>query len=192
MKGNQKLGIRLRYSQVGAVCGSGLRELAGLGELEVCSTSVGAVCFFTPGLLSTGGQRRMYGASLNAAEKHGGSAMSRRDPLRCGTITRFLALFCVAAFTPGAKVQSQEVMIRGTGKMVPVCKLADLDSNVSFFSADTDFIMAFNLQNISESPCVPQPSAAFPQVDQDQIREANRWVCARIARTASRWATSRT
>ncbi len=98
--------------------------------------------------------------------------MSRWGPLRCGIIARFLALFCVAAFTLRAKVQSQEVMIRGTGQMVPVCKLADLDSNVSFFSADTNFIVAFNLKNISESPCVPQPSVAFPQFDQEQVREA--------------------
>jgi len=49
--------------------------------------------------------------------------MSRWGRLRCGIIARFLALFCVAAFTPRAKVQSQEVMIRGTGQMVPVCKL---------------------------------------------------------------------
>jgi hypothetical protein len=56
--------------------------------------------------------------------------------------------------------------------MVPVCKVTDLDSNVSFFSADTDFIAAFNLQNISASPCVPQPSVAFPQFDQGQAREA--------------------
>ena len=94
--------------------------------------------------------------SLSAAEKHGGGTMSRWGPLRCGIIARFLALFCVAAFTLRAKVQSQEVMIRGTGQMVPVCKLADLDSNVSFFSADTNFIVAFNLKNISESPCVPR------------------------------------
>ena len=93
--------------------------------------------------------------------------MSRWAPLRCGIIARFLAMFCVAAFTPRAKAQSQEVTIRGTRQMVPVCKLADLDSDVSFFSADTDFIVAFNLQNISESPCVPQPSVAFPQFDRE-------------------------
>jgi hypothetical protein len=55
--------------------------------------------------------------------------------------------------------------------MVPVCKLADLDSNVRFFSNDTDFIVAFNLQNISENPCVPQPSVAFPQFDAEQVRK---------------------
>ena len=53
-----------------------------------------------------------------------------------------------------------------------MCKLADLDSSVSFFSVDTDFIVAFNLQNISESPCVPQPSVAFPQFHQGQVGEA--------------------
>src|SRR5437870_10241294 len=104
----------------------------------------------------------MCGASLSAAEKHGGSTMSRWGRLRCGIIARFLALFCVAAFTPRAKVQSQEVMIRGTGQMVPVCKLTDLDSNVSFFSADTDFIVAFILNTFSEGHFVPQPSVACP------------------------------
>ena len=93
--------------------------------------------------------------------------MSRWALPGCGIIARFLALFCVAAFTPRAEAQSQEVTIRGTGQMVPVCKLAALDSDVSFFSADTDFIVAFNLQNISESPCVPQPSVAFPQFDRE-------------------------
>src|SRR2546429_2011781 len=41
-----------------------------------------AVFFFIPGLLSTRGQRRMCGASLSAAEKHGGSTMSRWGRLR--------------------------------------------------------------------------------------------------------------
>lgn len=93
--------------------------------------------------------------------------MNRWGRLRCGIIAKFLVLFCVAVFPPRAKAQ-QPVMIRGTGQMVPVCKLADLDSNVSFFSNDTDFIVAFNLQNISENPCVPQPSVAFPQFDPDE------------------------
>jgi hypothetical protein len=91
----------------------------------------------------------------------------------------------VATFTPQAKVQSQEVMIGVTGQTVPVCKLADLDSNVIFFSADSDFIVAFNLQNISEGPCVPQPSVAFPQFDQEQVREAKPFdLC-----TKTGWAT---
>jgi hypothetical protein len=98
--------------------------------------------------------------------------MSRWHSLRFGIVARFLALSCMAAVTPRAKVQSQEVMIRGTGQTVRVCKLTDLDSNVRFFNADTDFIVAFNLQNISESACVPEPSVAFPQFDQEQVREA--------------------
>jgi hypothetical protein len=96
--------------------------------------------------------------------------MSRWGPLRCGIIARFLVLFCVAAFPPRARAQSQEVMIRG-GKMVPVCKLADVDSKASFFSNDTDFIVAFNLQNISENPCVPQPSLSFPMFDPEQVQK---------------------
>src|SRR5271156_148051 len=104
-------------------------------------------------------------------EKYGGGAMSGWDPLGCGIIARFLVLFCVAVFPPRARAQSQEVLIRGSGKMVPVCKLADLDSNVSFFSNETDFIVAFNLQNISESPCAPQPSVSFPMFDLQQIQK---------------------
>jgi hypothetical protein len=98
--------------------------------------------------------------------------MSRWHSLRFGIVARFLALSCMATVTPRAKVQSQGVMIRGTGQTVRVCKLTDLDSNVRFFNADTDFIVAFNLQNISESACVPEPSVAFPQFDQEQVREA--------------------
>lgn len=98
--------------------------------------------------------------------------MSRLGSLRPGIVDDFLVLICVAAFPALARAQSQEVMIRATGQMVPVCKLADLDSNVSFFSHDSYFIVAFNLQNISENPCAPQPSVAFPQFDPEQVEKA--------------------
>jgi hypothetical protein len=111
----------------------------------------------------------MFSASLSPAEKQGGGTMSRWGPLCCSIVARFLVLFCAAAFAPRA--QSQEVLIRGTGKMVPVCKLADLDLNVSFFSDEAYFVVAFNLQNISESPCVPQPGVAFPQFNPEQVGE---------------------
>lgn len=91
--------------------------------------------------------------------------MSRWVPLRCGITASFLALFCVALFTPGAKAQSQQVTIRDTGQTVPVCRLSDLDSSVVFFSNDTDFIVGFNLRNISERACAPQPSGASPMFD---------------------------
>jgi len=97
--------------------------------------------------------------------------MSPWVPLRRGITASFTALLYMAAFTPGAKVQSQEAMIPSTGQTVPVCKPADLDSNVSFFSVGTDFIVAFNLQNISQSPCAPQPAVSFPQFDPEQVRE---------------------
>jgi hypothetical protein len=77
-------------------------------------------------------------------------------------------LFCLTALAPVAEAQSQEVTIPGTELTVPVCKLADLDSNVSFFRAKTYFTVAFNLRNIAESPCAPQPAAGFPQFDPAQ------------------------
>lgn len=82
-------------------------------------------------------------------------------PFHCLIMARVLPLFCWAVPTPPA-AQSQEVMIRGTGQTVPVCKLTDLDSNVSFFSAGTDVIVVVNLQNLSQSPCVPQPVVGLP------------------------------
>jgi hypothetical protein len=97
--------------------------------------------------------------------------MRRWGPFRCVLIAGFLVLFCVAVFPPLVKTQSQEVMIRGAGKTVPVCKVADLDSNVSFFSDATDFIVAFNLQNISKNPCVPQPSVSFPMFGPEQSQK---------------------
>jgi hypothetical protein len=98
--------------------------------------------------------------------------MSWRTAFCCGIAARSLVLFWVMAFMPRTNVQSQKVVIRGTGQTVPVCKLADLDLNVGFFTADPDFIVGFNLQNISDSPCVPQPSVAFPQFDQEQDQQA--------------------
>ncbi|HEY6944870.1 MAG TPA: hypothetical protein VI431_06995 [Candidatus Acidoferrum sp.] len=92
-------------------------------------------------------------------------------PLHYFVLARVVALLCLAACIPPAKAQTPEVMIRATGHMVPVCKLADLDSNVSFFNADTYFAVAFDLQNISQSPCVPQPSVSFPQFDLEQVQE---------------------
>ncbi len=71
-------------------------------------------------------------------------------------------LFSLAALSPAAGDQSQEVVIPDTGQMVPVCKPAELDSNVSFFRGKTYFIVAFNLRNISESPCVPRPVVGSP------------------------------
>ncbi len=71
-------------------------------------------------------------------------------------------LFCLAALNPPAKGQSQEVMVQSAGRTVRVCKPADLDSHLSFFRAKTYFTVAFNMRNISESPCVPQPAIGFP------------------------------
>lgn len=84
-------------------------------------------------------------------------------------LARFLVLIPLAWLTPSVKAQSQDVVIRGRTQAVPVCKVANLDSNVSFFNADTYSIVAFDLQNVSERPCVPQPSVAFPQFDAKQL-----------------------
>jgi hypothetical protein len=97
--------------------------------------------------------------------------MSRLGPLLFGVISGFLILFCVATFPSCASAQSQEVVVRSTGKIVRVCKLTDLDSNVLFLSNDSDFIAAFNLQNISETPCVPQPTVGFPMFDPVQSQK---------------------
>ena len=97
--------------------------------------------------------------------------MSRWGPLRREIIANSLVLFCVAAFPAPTRPQSQEVMIRGTGQIVPVCKPADLDSNVIFVSNQTDFIVAFNLQNISENPCVLQPTGGLPMFDLEQLQK---------------------
>jgi hypothetical protein len=86
-------------------------------------------------------------------------------------LARFLVLIPLAALMPSVKAQSQEIVIQGTAQTVPVCKVADLDSNVSFFNANTYSIVAFDLQNVSERPCVPQPSVAFPQFDAKQLRD---------------------
>jgi hypothetical protein len=98
--------------------------------------------------------------------------MSRRGSLCSGIFAGFLVLLSVAAFTPRAKGQSQEVTIPSTGQMVRVCKLGDLDSNVGFISTETYFIVAFNLKNISESPCVPQPNVGpwFDTAQEPQVK----------------------
>jgi hypothetical protein len=87
--------------------------------------------------------------------------------IRRETVAKFLLLPCIAAFPLRASAQSQEVTIRATGETVPVCKPGDLDANVTFFSSGTDFIVGFNLQNISADPCAADPPVAFPQFAPD-------------------------
>jgi hypothetical protein len=76
---------------------------------------------------------------------------------------RFIAPLCLLALALSARAQEQEVQIPGTGSTLPVCSPANLDTNVSFFhSPENYFTVAFDMQNISESPCVPQPQTGFP------------------------------
>lgn len=89
--------------------------------------------------------------------------MNRRS--RRFILAGIFPVFCLAVLAPAAKSQSQEVTIPDTGQVVPVCKPADLDSHVSFFRAKTQFTVAFNIQNISEIQCAPQPAIGFPEFD---------------------------
>lgn len=112
----------------------------------------------------------MGGASLSAQEKHGGEWMVQHFDWI--VFRGLVVLFVLAALMPKSKADSQEVTIPSTGQKVPVCKLADLDSNVSFFNANTYFIVAFDLQNISQGRCVPQPSVYYPMFDTKQVQGA--------------------
>jgi len=83
-----------------------------------------------------------------------------------------LILSCLVALTPRIAAQAQEVTIQSGGKTVRVCKSADLDSSVSFVAGpDSYFIVAVNMQNISQNPCAPQPSPGLPIFAHEQGQE---------------------
>jgi hypothetical protein len=89
--------------------------------------------------------------------------MSRLRLILPCNLLRVIAALCLLVLTLPARAQAQEVQIPGTGGTLPVCSLANLDTNVSFFHAPENyFTVAFDMQNISESPCVPQPQTGFP------------------------------
>jgi hypothetical protein len=78
-------------------------------------------------------------------------------------LLRCIAALCLLALALPARAQEQNVQIPGTDRTPPVCSPANLDTNVSFFRAPENyFTVAFDMQNISESPCVPQPQTGFP------------------------------
>src|SRR5215475_11681827 len=77
-----------------------------------------------------------------------------------------LVVLCVAA------VPAQEPASQPSRKIVPECKLADLDSNVIFVRSGDEFIVAFNQQNISAEACIPRTSHASPQFDPTELRDA--------------------
>ncbi|MGC1414074.1 MAG: hypothetical protein WA817_02245 [Candidatus Acidiferrum sp.] len=78
----------------------------------------------------------------------------------------FIATVGLLALAPSAHAQAQEVQIPGTDTTFPVCKPADLDTNVSFFHAPKNyFTVAFDMQNISESACVPDPQIGMPMFE---------------------------
>jgi hypothetical protein len=88
------------------------------------------------------------------------------DPLR------FIAALCLLTLALPARAQEQDVQIPGTGRSLPVCTPANLDTNVSFFHAPENyFTVAFDMQNISESPCVPQPQTGFPMFQVEPGKE---------------------
>jgi hypothetical protein len=97
--------------------------------------------------------------------------MTSRTASCCGIAAISLALLLVVAFIPQANAQSQEIVIPSTHQTIPLCKLADLDLNVGFFTAGTDFIVGFNLQNNSKSPCVPDLGVAYPMFIQEHGRQ---------------------
>jgi hypothetical protein len=89
--------------------------------------------------------------------------MSRLRLFLSSNLLRFIVVLCLLTLAIPALAQQQDVVILGTGKSLPVCSPANLDTNVSFFHApESYFTVAFDMQNISEAPCVPQPEIGVP------------------------------
>ncbi len=98
--------------------------------------------------------------------------MSRLRLLFSFHLLSFIVALCLLAMGHPARAQQQEVTIPGTDKTAPVCSLANLDINVSFFHAPENyFTVAYDMQNISESPCAPQPQSGFPMFDVEPGKE---------------------
>jgi hypothetical protein len=87
-------------------------------------------------------------------------------------LLRIMAALCLLTLACSARAQEQDVQIPGTGRTLPVCTPANLDTNVSFFHAPENyFTVAFDMQNISESPCVPQPQTGSPMFEVEPGKE---------------------
>jgi hypothetical protein len=87
-------------------------------------------------------------------------------------LLRFIATLCLLSLAFSARAQEQDVRIPGTDRTLPVCSPTNLDTNVSFFHAPENyFTVAFDMQNTSESPCVPQPQTGFPMFEVEPGKE---------------------
>lgn len=88
----------------------------------------------------------------------------------------FAALLCasclIPTFIPRMTLHPRVVVNRSAGQTAPVCRPADFDSNVSFFRDGNEFIVAFDMRNISKGPCSPDIAVAYPMYAQEQDQEA--------------------